>query len=60
MIDDPLSFACPRCGLNMAVTHVDGKTDVFHLHPICAAFEAQEPDYAKEVFALDAARRAAQ
>jgi hypothetical protein len=55
--DDPLSFACPRCGRNMAVTRVDGKIDIFHLKPTCAAFDAHEIDYRDEVLGLDEAQR---
>ena len=51
--NDPLAFDCPRCGQRVAVTHVDGKTDIFHKKPLCASFESRDRDYAKEVFRLD-------
>jgi hypothetical protein len=56
--NDPLSFACPRCGLNMAVTRVDGEIDIFHLKPTCAAFDARSSDYKDEALKLDEAQRA--
>ena len=56
--DDPLAFPCPRCGLTMAVTHVDGVTDIFHKKPTCAAFNHRDRDYKNEVFKLDREKRA--
>jgi hypothetical protein len=55
--DDPLALNCPRCGLRMAVTHVDGKTDIFHIKPECASFLARERAYRDEVLRLDALKR---
>jgi len=55
--NDPLAFDCPRCGLRMAVTHVDGQTDVFHLKPECESFLARDSAYRDEVLHLDSLKR---
>ena len=55
--DDPLAFNCPRCGLRMAVTHVGGQTDIFHIKPECSSFLARDHAYRAEVLRLDALKR---
>jgi len=56
--DDPLAFECPRCGLRMTVTHVDGVVDIFHMKPTCATFDMGDQEYLGEALVLDMEKRA--